>query len=286
MNIYTAIKQGNLEEVKRHVNDGYDINIQTREYYVNPLLVAAYENQLEIVKFLVESGANVNVFDDIEQYSPLAYACRHYNFPMIKYLVEHGANLNDDRDSSILFALYDNSFHKDINDYLYIFDYLLEKGADINITNRYEETLVHVMCDNILEQTEYRSKYISEYKFLKYLIKNGADVNKDGKHHTPLDVACCSRNIDMAKLIISKGAFLFLKSSISSKPEVLKSINIDELLPRQKWINKDSDTRTLILTMRFVTLWAKEYLPHNKNRNIAITELPIDMIKLVRNMLI
>jgi hypothetical protein len=63
---------GDVEVVKRFINEGIDLNSPLDEDGTTILMIAAGEGQLEIVKLLVERGADVNILS--EGNSPLISA--------------------------------------------------------------------------------------------------------------------------------------------------------------------------------------------------------------------
>lgn len=71
-------------------------------------------------------------------------------------------------------------------------EWLIDKGANVNMTPPYGEAAIHVAARNV-----------NETLFLRMLIRKGADVNiKDGQGRTPLDVAVLALNpkaIDVLK---------------------------------------------------------------------------------------
>ena len=73
----------------------------------------------------------------------------------------------------------------------------LDKGLDINTTDKYGSTLLHYACQN------------SNLKLIEYLLKNGAHIESKNRYftHYPIFEAITSTNtsnpIEMIKLLIS-----------------------------------------------------------------------------------
>src|ERR1035437_2915656 len=58
--IHEAAKQGNLSEVKQHLQSSADVNGKDKDGYT-PLMATAINGNLEVVEFLVAKSADVNV---------------------------------------------------------------------------------------------------------------------------------------------------------------------------------------------------------------------------------
>ncbi len=96
--LFNAVQVGNLEEVKKFVAQGADVNAKTcwqnmfgANSYSYPLHEAVGNGYLEITKFLVEQGANLNTKNSDGE-TPLHLAVKYEFHDIVKYLVKHGAN--------------------------------------------------------------------------------------------------------------------------------------------------------------------------------------------------
>jgi WD40 repeat protein len=88
--IFSAAEEGNLAEVKRHLEAGESPNATSGQWNKTPLLAAADSGRLEVVKLLVEMGANVNMADEIGAV-PITVAANCGHVEIVRYLVEKGA---------------------------------------------------------------------------------------------------------------------------------------------------------------------------------------------------
>ena len=62
-NIFTYIKNNDIQSVKNYINYGYDLNIQD-EFYYTPLICAAFYKNIEIVKLLLDYYADEFILND------------------------------------------------------------------------------------------------------------------------------------------------------------------------------------------------------------------------------
>ena len=98
--LHDAIWDGNIERVKRLIDNGADVNFRD-DYDYTPLHWAVREGYMDIVQLLVANGADINA---IGMYrwggkTPLHQAVIYGHKAIEKYLIAHGADVNI-RDSS------------------------------------------------------------------------------------------------------------------------------------------------------------------------------------------
>lgn len=86
-----AIDRADIEEVRRLIREGVDVNHLCEE--VTPLTLAAAGGQLEIVRVLLEAGADVNLRDDDEEFTPLIGAAYDGHIEIVEVLLDAGANV-------------------------------------------------------------------------------------------------------------------------------------------------------------------------------------------------
>jgi len=85
-----AIAAGDVMAVKKLLAEGVDPN-WIDHYGLNPIPLAALENNLEILQLLVDAGGRI---DTSEGANALVLAASQGNFDMVRYLVENGADIN------------------------------------------------------------------------------------------------------------------------------------------------------------------------------------------------
>ncbi len=91
MSIVKAIRQRDMDEVKRLIEAGAALN----EICVGwtPLNLAIYDSQFSIVKLLMDSGADVNKADNKGR-TPINIAVLYERIEILKLLIEYGADVN------------------------------------------------------------------------------------------------------------------------------------------------------------------------------------------------
>lgn len=140
-----------------------------KKFHIKEILLieACGKNNLEWVKYLVRNGANINV--KINNHNIFEYfdycTILDLDIKIIEYLLNYA---NEENYKSALFICCENNYFE-------LAKYILSKGIDINIKNRYGETPLIMACLN------------EHLNLAEYLIKNGDDINiKDNDGHDAL----------------------------------------------------------------------------------------------------
>jgi ankyrin repeat protein len=87
----TAIRMGNIELVKQHIEKGVDVNLQYNGRHTS-LIVAILSDQPEIARLLIASGADVNLVTEKEA-SAINTAAMTGNIKCISLLLEKDVEL-------------------------------------------------------------------------------------------------------------------------------------------------------------------------------------------------
>lgn len=163
------------------------------------LNIATCHNLKNIADFLKKNGAeDIFIREDYDLYGrQLLQVCslKTSNFNRVKELVEDGVDVNYRRyrkdDTALILASHNG--HKDI------VEYLLEKGADVNI--RGEDNQTALVCA------------LSEkhYEIAKILIDNDANANLVTSIIIPLRVAIHADQKELVELMLQKGADVNLR---------------------------------------------------------------------------
>ncbi|XP_076083201.1 uncharacterized protein LOC143054167 [Mytilus galloprovincialis] len=199
-----------------------------------PLLLAIRRGHTEVSKFLIRHGANVNLtFEErrmkndislsttiVYGYTPLFAAYQRKDYEIVHMLLNKGANLNK--------ALYDACREG----YLNTVQFLLRKGANVNLICRFGQTALYAACigghstivkflvdrgafvdvkvsrASIFDEPTYlHAAYLSDnHDIVKYLINRGASVDTVGNFgRTLLHKACSDGNYKLVEMLVDKG---------------------------------------------------------------------------------
>ncbi|XP_044729948.1 serine/threonine-protein phosphatase 6 regulatory ankyrin repeat subunit B-like [Chrysoperla carnea] len=173
--VYRAIEWECLESVKILIKEGGDLNYNARREGYTPLIRAIETENFELFKLIVDSNASITMRDD-NQRTPLHHAaCKSGNI---------GLNM---------------------------MQYLLSKGAEINVFDLYGANPLYLAVKTV----HYSAYYDTN---VKYLLDNGAELNTLAKYDettlTPLSYAVMEKNYKMVKLLILYGSDLCLDRNI------------------------------------------------------------------------
>jgi uncharacterized protein len=185
INLYRAIQAGDLDQIKRHLFWGTDVN-QPGPDGDMPLHVAARRGRVVIARELINHGAAIDAKNHAG-HTPLYVALAHGKTQVARLLVEHGATEDAQR---LLFAL----VRADVTDRDSL-ELLLRYGADIDARDSTGAAPLHIAAQN------------GSVLLVKRLINQGADVNlPDAQGRTPLAIAAARKNRDMVALLERYGA--------------------------------------------------------------------------------
>jgi len=186
--ITQAIAKNDIEDVRRHILNGTDINEQNESGWA-PLHYAAVRGNTAIAKLLIENGAKPDTKTKSSQ-TALHFAADRGFAELATLLVEKGADVNAvDKDgwTPLHFAAE--------KDRVAIAEYLIGKGAGVNKVSVGGGTPLH------------EASASASAAMIKLLLDKGADKTikaKNGK--TPLDYAIELKN-EPAKKILKDGKY-------------------------------------------------------------------------------
>ena len=185
--LHLAAYMGDIEKVRKCLQDGIDINSQ-ENFCCTALHAAANSGKKDIVEFLISKGAMVDAKDALGV-TPLYYAAMHNYEDIADLLLAKGADVNAKakRGCTLLYyAIWDNS--KDA------IKLLISKGANVNVKHDGYTPIVYAIWENDKDMVE-------------LLISKGADVNtKDKDGVTPYYWAAMQGSKDLVELLTAKGA--------------------------------------------------------------------------------
>jgi ankyrin repeat protein len=93
MDIFEATRNGNLERVQEHLNNGVDVNSEQFLRKETCLHIASFNGDYECVKLLLDRNANPNHQGSMG-YTPLHCAIINNKIECAKLLLEHGTDPN------------------------------------------------------------------------------------------------------------------------------------------------------------------------------------------------
>jgi hypothetical protein len=123
-----AASRGDLEKVKRLLNEGADVNAKNK-YGQTPLHWAATWGHLDIVKLLVDRGADINAKDEDGE-TPLHWAAANDHLDVVEFLLDRGADVNAKSGYGQTPLHWAATYSR-----LDIVKLLLDRGADVNAKN-------------------------------------------------------------------------------------------------------------------------------------------------------
>ncbi len=168
LSLYRAVQVGNLDQIKRHIRAGTDLN-QSDAKGDSPLHVAARAGQVSTVRELTDHGARLDALDR-DGRTPLDLALIHGKTQAAAALIRAGAPLDP---QTALTGLVEAGV-SDRDSY----DFLLRRGADISRPDAQGRAPLHLAVAH------------GHLETLRRLLARGARVNQpDGAGRTPLDLA-------------------------------------------------------------------------------------------------
>jgi ankyrin repeat protein len=190
--LHDAITTNNIDEVKRLINSGVNVNEEVDNLH-KPLHTAMFMNRSDIVKLLVQHGASVTGRNMYGQ-TMLTMSIATRNTEMIDFFITHGVKSNE-RDTDGSYPI-----HLAVRlNYLDGVKKLVEHGAMIDVTNRigespmtiammsnYQDIIEFLFEKNAFENLSSKTKQFilekslvshSPKSFIVSMIEQGAPIN-------------------------------------------------------------------------------------------------------------
>uniref|UniRef100_A0A9J8C895 Ankyrin repeat and KH domain containing 1 n=1 Tax=Cyprinus carpio carpio TaxID=630221 RepID=A0A9J8C895_CYPCA len=163
---------------------------------ITPLMAAASGGYVDIVKLLLVHGADVNAQSSTGN-TALTYACAGGFLDVVKVLLKEGANIEDHNENGhtpLMEAA--SAGHVEVS------RVLLEYGAGINThSNEFKESALTLAC--------YKGASHCTIQHYSRACFVGAQVNMPAdSFESPLTLAACGGHVELAALLIERGANL------------------------------------------------------------------------------
>ncbi|MBW9153060.1 ankyrin repeat domain-containing protein [Clostridium estertheticum] len=177
--VYRFIDEGNVDAIRDYLNKAKDLNpdlkLENILYYA---IDNCQNNYFKTIELLINNGANINAHNSDLLETPLHKLCARIkpHIDVITMILKKGAKVN-----AINISGKTPVFYCSFNYSVELLNLLVKYGADINIRDKYKNTLLHDDYINCFDE------HFEE--FLKSLINLGFDINSTNSTGcTPLDL--------------------------------------------------------------------------------------------------
>ena len=189
--LHFAARDADSETIKHLINHNISVN-KINEDKMTPLIWACQaKGNIENVRTLLAHGADINLTGK-ENNSALHFAAKCADSETIKYLINHNISvniINNVKTTPLICACFAKGNIENVRT-------LLAHGADINLTNKYNNSALHFAAKCADSET------------IKYLINHNISVNIiNNVKMTPLIWACFAKgNIENVRTLLAHGA--------------------------------------------------------------------------------
>ncbi|XP_066249299.1 uncharacterized protein [Euwallacea similis] len=187
--IHLVAKTGNIPAMQVFLKNPADLYAQNG-IGANVFHVACEAGQESIIKMLIEEWhMHANIKSGVGA-TGLHFAAAHDHLKVVETLIDHyRVDVNtkaDDGSTALHWASQSGN--------LSVIRMLIEKGADVNATDKRQVTPLHLIS------------FRGDKEIAKELVLQGANVNADGHVSMPLHVAVINGHLDVAQILLQAGA--------------------------------------------------------------------------------
>jgi ankyrin repeat protein len=191
--IFELVKKNNIQELRKLIKEGININIQETDGHEETALhYACRLGKHEIVEILINEGnADIHIRNSLDE-TPILLA---WKYETVKFLLSKGANLEDESYDG--YTILDLACEQGETDTVKL---LLEYNVCIDSTDEDRQTPFEIAC------------MCGHVETAKLLLEVGVDIdfieNYDGNTSliTAAKISCNQNNIDIIEFLILEGA--------------------------------------------------------------------------------
>lgn len=191
--ILQIVEEGNLDELKIYIENGGDVNAKCEDKSLLHFAIDNCQNNyVEVIEYLINNGADINSHQSSMKETPLHRICARIKpkIDIAQLLLDKGTDVNAENISGKTPIFYCNFSYS-----VELLNLLLKYGADVNHTDKYNNTILHDDYLNCNTETF--------EEFLKVLISRDFNINlPNNVGHTPLYLC---RNKHVENVLIKYG---------------------------------------------------------------------------------
>ncbi|CAG9832368.1 unnamed protein product [Diabrotica balteata] len=211
--LHRAVRNNSKEITLLLIDNGANKEIKNKDG-ATPLLIAVQSNYIDIVNILLEAGSNVNARDNFGNTS-LHVACEKGILSTVKLLLDAGADINMQNASGWTPLIYACYFIPNVfGSLVELVELLLNRGADVSLTDNFRNTVLHVCVRNLNKNTP----------IIRLLLEHGAYVNsRNSEGYDVFHLAYKFGDNDFPKFLIT---FILYSNINTPKPKRYNGGNI------------------------------------------------------------
>jgi ankyrin repeat protein len=220
--LLVACRDGGLDEVKKLIAQGADVNVKESDMGIAPLMNASWKaDNADVIALLIRRGASVNAADS-DGKTALMRAAAVGSVPNLTILLKHGARVEAcDKDGET--ALFDAASHFEAA------RLLLKHHANVNARSKNGEQPIHNASNGGLD-------------CVRLLVTHGANVNaKDDDGFTPLMWSVYWSSYSTAAYLPEKGADL---STVDADGDAAWMVNVHNVRIVTLMLEHGADVKT------------------------------------------
>ena len=205
--------ESSLEIARLLVNSGADVNF-TGDNGWTPLHAAAQSGQRDLAELLLECGATLDIGDKDDD-TPLHEACWDGRLEVSRFLLDRGSDMNF-RNKSGLIPLHSASRYGHLD----VVQLLLDRGCDVNVRTTRDASHHGPVGDRGADPEAYGQTPMhlaaasGHLDIAKLLVERGANIElQNDNQETPLDHAAENGFLDITRFLIERGATVFTRNN-------------------------------------------------------------------------